>query len=106
MAEVEMTTSSIPLAAVPAASASGHYARPLAVVTTLFFMWGFLTSLNDILVPHLKSIFDKTRVRTRGELVGQVFLEHYISRWEDFAQPPPGWIGKELAALRGDKTES
>jgi FHS family L-fucose permease-like MFS transporter len=27
-------------------------------VTTLFFMWGFLTCLNDILVPHLKSIFD------------------------------------------------
>src|SRR5215468_8758635 len=34
------------------------YSRPLAVVTTLFFMWGFLTCLNDILVPHLKSIFD------------------------------------------------
>ena len=34
------------------------YGGPLAVVTTLFFMWGFLTSLNDILVPHLKSIFD------------------------------------------------
>jgi FHS family L-fucose permease-like MFS transporter len=30
------------------------------VVTTLFFMWGFLTCLNDILVPHLKSIFDLT----------------------------------------------
>jgi FHS family L-fucose permease-like MFS transporter len=28
------------------------------MVTTLFFMWGLLTSLNDILVPHLKSIFD------------------------------------------------
>jgi MFS transporter, FHS family, L-fucose permease len=28
------------------------------MVTTLFFMWGFLTSLNDILIPHLKSIFD------------------------------------------------
>ena len=30
----------------------------LAMVTTLFFMWGLLTSLNDILVPHLKLIFD------------------------------------------------
>src|ERR1700690_7067 len=30
----------------------------LSVVTTLFFMWGFLTCLNDILIPHLKSIFD------------------------------------------------
>ncbi len=30
----------------------------MAMVTTLFFMWGFLTCLNDILVPHLKTIFD------------------------------------------------
>jgi FHS family L-fucose permease-like MFS transporter len=30
----------------------------LAMVTTLFFMWGFITVLNDVLVPHLKSIFD------------------------------------------------
>jgi MFS transporter, FHS family, L-fucose permease len=36
------------------------YGAPLATVTTLFFMWGFLTCLNDILVPHLKSIFDLT----------------------------------------------
>ncbi len=41
------------------ASATGQsYGAPLATVTTLFFMWGFLTCLNDILVPHLKSIFD------------------------------------------------
>src|SRR5438045_7604166 len=32
--------------------------RAMAMVTTLFFMWGFLTCLNDILIPHLKSIFD------------------------------------------------
>lgn len=37
---------------------TGTYRRPLAVVTILFFMWGFLTCLNDILVPHLKSIFE------------------------------------------------
>jgi MFS transporter, FHS family, L-fucose permease len=30
----------------------------LTVVTTLFFIWGFITVLNDVLVPHLKSIFD------------------------------------------------
>jgi FHS family L-fucose permease-like MFS transporter len=29
-----------------------------SMLTTLFFVWGFLTSLNDILIPHLKSIFD------------------------------------------------
>jgi FHS family L-fucose permease-like MFS transporter len=37
---------------------SKSYTGPLSVVTSLFFMWGFLTCLNDILVPHLKSIFD------------------------------------------------
>ena len=39
-------------------SATENYTRPLAIVTTLFFMWGFITSLNDILIPHLKSVFD------------------------------------------------
>jgi len=29
----------------------------LAVLTSLFFMWGLITSLNDILVPHLKAAF-------------------------------------------------
>jgi MFS transporter, FHS family, L-fucose permease len=40
------------------ASGTGRYAGALVTVTTLFFMWGFLTALNDILVPHLKSIFE------------------------------------------------
>jgi FHS family L-fucose permease-like MFS transporter len=35
----------------------------LAVVTTIFFMWGFLTCLNDILIPHLKSVFELDWVR-------------------------------------------
>jgi FHS family L-fucose permease-like MFS transporter len=39
----------------PEASVSG---RAMVIVTLLFFMWGLLTSLNDILVPHLKAIFD------------------------------------------------
>jgi len=39
-------------------SPTNTYRAALWVVTTLFFMWGFLTCLNDILVPHLKSIFD------------------------------------------------
>jgi FHS family L-fucose permease-like MFS transporter len=44
----------------PSATASTrttNYAA-LSVVTALFFMWGFITCLNDILIPHLKSIFD------------------------------------------------
>jgi len=48
-----------PNTTVVTAPGSGQsYGAPLATVTTLFFMWGFLTCLNDILVPHLKSIFD------------------------------------------------
>src|SRR6267154_1371862 len=42
----------------PDAAPGQSYLRPLSIVTTLFFMWGLLTSLNDILVPHLKAIFD------------------------------------------------
>ncbi len=39
---------------------------------------------------HLKSIFDKTGVRTRGELVGQIFLDHYATRWEKPVSETPG----------------
>src|SRR5580692_4483776 len=38
--------------------ASKAYPVALAMVTVLFFFWGFVTVLNDILVPHLKSVFD------------------------------------------------
>jgi FHS family L-fucose permease-like MFS transporter len=58
MSTQEIVTSPGAAKSIPAASAAKDYSRPLAVVTTLFFMWGFLTCLNDILVPHLKSIFD------------------------------------------------
>ena len=51
-------TGSVSVQTAPINVTAGSYTRPLAIVTTLFFMWGFLTCLNDILVPHLKSIFD------------------------------------------------
>jgi DNA-binding CsgD family transcriptional regulator len=41
---------------------------------------------------HLKSIFGKTGVRTRGELVGQIFLDHYATRWEAPPTVPPGFV--------------
>src|SRR5216683_2433121 len=59
-----------------AVSVTQNYSRPLAVVTTLFFMWGFLTCLNDILVPHLKSIFDLSYARVM--LVQFAFFSAYF----------------------------
>lgn len=48
----------------PAAGATVPANRlALVVVTSIFFMWGFLTCLNDILIPHLKSVFDLDWVR-------------------------------------------
>src|ERR1700693_4346265 len=52
------------------------YGVPLATVTTLFFMWGFLTCLNDILVPHLKSIFDLNY--TKVMLIQFAFFSAYF----------------------------
>lgn len=36
----------------------------LTLVTTVFFMWGFCTVLNDVLVPHLKAVFKMNYVET------------------------------------------
>jgi len=58
MATPEMTASSASIQTPVTVTPVPNYARPLTIVTTLFFMWGFITSLNDILVPHLKSVFD------------------------------------------------
>src|SRR5499427_7772796 len=51
-----VTNANVRTAAVAASQST--YKVALAVVTTLFFMWGFVTVLNDVLVPHLKSIFE------------------------------------------------
>lgn len=34
-----------------------NYSLPLAFITVLYFMWGFITCLNDILIPHFREIF-------------------------------------------------
>ena len=36
---------------------SVNYTTPLISLTFLFFMWGFITCMNDILIPHLKGLF-------------------------------------------------
>jgi FHS family L-fucose permease-like MFS transporter len=40
-----------------AARPQQSYTLALTVLATVFFMWGFATVLNDILVPHLKAVF-------------------------------------------------
>jgi FHS family L-fucose permease-like MFS transporter len=44
-------------AASPATGPTPRYTSALSAVTTLFFLWGFITCLNDILIPYLKAIF-------------------------------------------------
>jgi FHS family L-fucose permease-like MFS transporter len=58
----------------PAPSSTNHAA--MAMVTTLFFFWGFVTVLNDILVPHLKSIFDLNY--TKASLIQFAFFSAYF----------------------------
>ena len=41
-----------------ASSGNNNYGPALIVLTSLFFMWGFITCLNDILIPHLKAVFE------------------------------------------------
>jgi FHS family L-fucose permease-like MFS transporter len=72
----QQATSPAPMQNVSTIAAPGSYTRPLAIVTTLFFMWGFLTCLNDILVPHLKSIFDLSYARVM--LVQFAFFSAYF----------------------------
>jgi len=56
-------------------SESGNYRIPLVVLTSLFFMWGFITCLNDILIPHLMNVFDLSY--TAGMMVQFVFFTAY-----------------------------
>ncbi len=48
----------------------------LIVATTLFFMWGFITVLNDVLIPHLKSVF--TLNYAQAMLVQFIFFGAYF----------------------------
>lgn len=77
---------------------SKGYGSALAIVTTLFFMWGFLTSLNDILIPHLKSIFDLNY--TQAILVQFAFFSCYFI----FAVPAGRvveWVGYKKTMVGG-----
>ena len=76
MATQQVSTSLAPAQGVSSVNTRVSYARPLLIVTALFFIWGFLTCLNDILVPHLKSIFDLSY--TRVMLIQFAFFSAYF----------------------------
>jgi len=46
-----------PSATVAVSRTATPYGAALSLLTTVFFMWGFATVLNDVLVPHLKAAF-------------------------------------------------
>lgn len=48
----------------------------MTVLTSLFFMWGFITCLNDILIPHLKNLF--TLNYTEAMLIQFTFFGAYF----------------------------
>lgn len=53
-----------------------NFKAALGLLTSLFFMWGFLTCMNDILIPHLKGLFNLTF--TQAMLVQFTFFGAYF----------------------------
>ncbi|RJG14782.1 L-fucose:H+ symporter permease [Massilia cavernae] len=83
------TTSSIHL---KSAQATSH--GPLSIITLLFFMWGLLTSLNDVLIPHLKSVYTLSYVQAM--LVQFCFFGAYF-----FVSLPAGILVRRIGYQRG-----
>jgi FHS family L-fucose permease-like MFS transporter len=93
-----ITTPSSPQTATAPSGSDQSYGAALATVTTLFFMWGFLTCLNDILVPHLKSIFDLTYAKVM--LIQFAFFGAYFI----FSIPSAkiiDWMGYQRSMVAG-----
>jgi FHS family L-fucose permease-like MFS transporter len=65
--------------------ASGTYLVPLLLMAALYFSIGFITSLNDILIPHFKDLFHLTNVYAL--LVDLCFFGAYF-----VMSLPSGWI--------------
>jgi len=47
----------LPVRSAERTTVSTSHTGALIALTSLFFMWGFITCLNDILIPHLKNVF-------------------------------------------------
>jgi FHS family L-fucose permease-like MFS transporter len=75
-------------------NAKNRYTAALVVLTTLFFMWGLITSLNDILIPHLKAAFALSY--TQAMLIQFCFFGAYF-----VASLPSGYLVKRVGYKRG-----
>jgi len=73
---------------------NGNYTFALTSLTSLFFMWGFITCLNDILIPHLKGVFDLSY--TQAMLVQFCFFGAYF-----IVSLPSGAIVKRIGYQKG-----
>jgi FHS family L-fucose permease-like MFS transporter len=73
---------------------SHKYTSALAVLTSLFFMWGFITCLNDIIIPHLKLMFELNYAQAM--LIQFSFFTAYF-----VASIPSGWLVERFGYKRG-----
>jgi MFS transporter, FHS family, L-fucose permease len=74
------------------------YRGPLAIVTTLFFMWGSLTSLNDVLIPYAQHVFN---LRLAASMLIQTA---FFSAYFVFSIPSAkiiDWLGYKKAIVVG-----
>src|SRR2546428_14159037 len=51
-------------AATAQGSSAPRYRPVLVLLATLFFMWGFITVINNTLLPHLRSVFELNYTQT------------------------------------------
>jgi FHS family L-fucose permease-like MFS transporter len=75
-----------------------NYIGPLAILTTLFFMWGSLTSLNDVLIPYVQHVF-KIKIAASMLIQTAFFSAYFI-----FSVPASkiiDWIGYKKAIVVG-----
>ena len=63
-------------AAASSEQGSKNYTVPMVVMTGLFFMWGVIAVMNDILIPYLKKIFELSRAESM--LVQMSFFSAYF----------------------------
>ena len=55
-----------------------RYGPALALLASLFFMWGFITVINNTLLPHLRSVFDLSYTQTT--LIESVwFIAYFVA---------------------------